>query len=144
MKALLVEFATDNSIEYKDLLTDKNEESVKKYLSSLRSAIPILKTLDKNNVQKTLLDIYSGSYQGEGDLALDRNTQSLVRAEVDVLCSMVDVTYEDLLTTPEYAEELLDCTDRLQRLTLFADEVANCKDYSSIITSIIKDGGVGV
>ena len=101
----------------------------------------IKESLNKDNVQKVLLDIYNGSYNDENGNKISKPVQSLLRAEIDVICSLADIKYEELLTVPDYSEELLGCVERVERLSLFAEVISNCSNKSDILKSIVSKEG---
>lgn len=138
LKSHLTSIASDNSLEYKDLLGSEEHSSILKTgLSSMSSVTGVLKDLTADNVQSKLLSIYDGDYP-EGDSSVDSTSQGIIRSEVDILSSLTDISYEELLTVPDYGEEMFKSTERLQRTSLFADTLSKCKGASDILSSLIS------
>lgn len=139
LKSYLINIAKDNNLEYSDLIdTEANSKVLKKALSSMKKINPILSSFTKENVQSSLLAIYDGDL---GGTTLDETSQDIIRSNIDILSSATDINYEELLTEPEYAGEMLNVTERLQRTALYAELLSNCKSSSSILSSLGKKVG---
>lgn len=139
LKSYLVNIAKDNNLEYSDLIkVDTNSNILKTALSSMKSVNSSLQSFTKDDVQSKLLAIYDGDLT---DMKIDDVSQNIIKSHIDVLSSLTDINYEELLTEPLYAEEMMNVTERLQRTTLFADLLSNCKGSSSILSSLgTKEG----
>lgn len=139
LKSYLVNIAKDNNLEYSDLIkVDTNSNVLKTALSSMKNVNSSLQAFTKDDVQSKLLAIYDGDLT---DMKVDDVSQNIIKSHIDVLSSLTDINYEELLTEPLYAEEMMNVTERLQRTTLFADLLSNCKSSSSILSSLgTKEG----
>lgn len=134
LKSYLANIAKDNNLEFSDLISgETNSNVLKTALSSMKSVNSSLSTFTKDDVQSKLLAIYDGNLDG---MEVDDTSQGIIKSHIDVLSSLTDINYEELLTEPLYAEELMGVTERLQRTTLFADLLSNCSSSSSILSSL--------
>lgn len=138
MKSYLVDIAKENNVSYEDLLqADTNSSVLKTALAKIKEASSDLSNITKDNVQSQFLAIYDGD-SSEFKNPYNGITQNIVKSEVDIISSLTDISYEELLTTKDYSEELFKSIERLQRSALYAETLSNCKNVQNILSSIIK------
>lgn len=136
LKSYLINIAKDNNLDYSDLVNvDDNSNVLKTALSSMKVLNQTLATFTEDNVQSKLLAIYDGDLS---DLKVDDVSQNIIKSHIEVLSSLTNIGYEELLTEPAYSKEMFNVMERLRRTTIFADLLSNSSSSSSILSSLGK------
>lgn len=136
LKSYLINIAKDNNLDYSDLVSmDDNSNVLKTALSSMKVLNQTLSTFTEDNVQSKLLAIYDGDL---ADMKIDDVSQNIIKSHIEVLSSLTNIGYEELLTEPAYSKEMFNVMERLQRTTIFADLLSNTGSSSSILSSLGK------
>lgn len=135
LKVYLSDIASNNNLEYVDLFDEeKNENVLKTSLSKLKTVSNYINEIDPDNFQKELYYIYQGTYDKE----IDNESVFLLRSEIDIISELTNTNYEDLLANPEYGDEIFNCFQNLQKISVYSNALSNCNDSSDILNSLIN------
>ena len=139
LKTHLSNIATENNIEYDDIVsasTSQYSKILKSNLSSMNSIADNLSNIAKENVQKDLSLIYKGEYSDKDKLS--DLTQSFVMTGVNSLSSLSEISLEELLERKEYGDAIYDGIENLKRVSIYSSLLSDCSNSSNILASIIK------
>lgn len=137
LKTYLNDFSSKNQLTYDELIgLDSNAKSLKTALNNLNGVSKVLPELDDDSFQRKINDIYMGDFE-EGK-EVDENVQSIIRNDIDVLSELSNIKYNDLLTNGDCLDLLKNGSMNLQRASVFANSLSNCKNVSKILSSLIK------